>query len=108
MRMQVDAAILQMALIGYQAQLAEINEKMREIQRMLGGTRGGDIPGPDMTSRLSDAGRKRVVAAQRRRWAAYRNSSGPEKEATHAKLAAIMSKARAARWAAAKAKAASA
>jgi hypothetical protein len=63
MQMQIDTETLQMALIGFQSQLADINEKVQEIQRILG-------PGPGRASRLSDAGRKRVVAAQRRRWAA--------------------------------------
>jgi hypothetical protein len=99
MHMKIDDSTLQMALIGFQSQLADINEKVQAIQRILG-------PGPGKASRLSDAGRKRVAAAQRKRWAAYRNSSGAEKEAAKAKVAAAIAKARAVRWAV-KAKAAS-
>jgi hypothetical protein len=94
MPMQIDDSTLHMALVGFRSQLAEINEKVREIQRILG-------PGPGKASRLSAAGRKRVVAAQRRRWAAFHNSSGAEKEAVQAKLAATMAKARAAKAASA-------
>jgi hypothetical protein len=77
MRMQVDTATLQMALIGYESQLAQINAKMEEIRRRLGGTRSngslGDVPGPFVRKRvLSAAARKRIAAAQKKRWSAWR------------------------------------
>ena len=78
--MQVDTTTLQMALIGYQSQLSEINAKMQEIRRRLGGARAaandrgrGDIPGP-VKRVLSAAARRRIVAAQKKRWAEHRKS----------------------------------
>jgi hypothetical protein len=116
--MQVDTTTLQMALIGYQSQLSEINAKMQEIRRRLGGARAavhdrgrGDIPGP-VKRVLSAAARRRIVAAQKKRWAAYRQSGAGAKRdkpkrtmspEAKAKLAANLAKARAARAAKAKA-----
>jgi hypothetical protein len=120
MRTQIDAATLQMALIGYQAQLAQVNEKMQEIQHRLGGRPAatgvrGDVPGPFLRKRhMSAAGRRRIAEAQRKRWAAFHKGAGATKGTVKrtlspeakAKLAANLAKARAVR--AAKAKAASA
>jgi len=85
---QVDTFTLQMALIGYGAQLNEITTKIAEIRRSLG-TRGangggGDLPGPFHRKRvLSASARKRIADAQRKRWAAFHAQSG-----TRAKKAA--------------------
>ena len=104
----------------YQAQLAQVNEKVQEIQRRLGDRRAatgvpGDVPGPFLRNhRMSAAGRKRIAAAQRKRWAAFHKGAGAKKGAAQrtlsceakSKLAANLAKARAAR--AAKTKSASA
>ena len=71
---QIDATTLQMALAGFQSQLAEINAKVREIQRILDS-------GPGRGSRLSAAGHKRIVEAQRKRRAAFHNSAASQKGA---------------------------
>jgi hypothetical protein len=111
MSRQVDTATLQMALIGCQAQLVQLNEKMQEIQRRLGGrpaaTDGrGDVPGPFLRKRhMSAAGRRRIAAAQRKRWAAFHKGARAKKGAVKrtlspeakSKLAANLTKARAAR-----------
>jgi hypothetical protein len=112
MRKQVDTTTLQMALIGYQSQLAQIDAKMAEIRRRLTGAPaangGGDLSAPfGPKRRLSAAARERIAAAQRKRWAAFHAKSGtgakrvkskrtlsPEAKA---KLAANLAKARAAR-----------
>jgi hypothetical protein len=77
MRTQVDTATLQMALVSFQSQLAEINEKVREIQRILG-------PGPGKASRLSAAAREKA-AAQRKRRAAFHKDAGATKAASPTK-----------------------
>jgi hypothetical protein len=71
--MQIDDSTLQMALMGLQSQLAEINEKVREIQRILG-------PGPGKASRLSAVAREKA-AAQRKRRAAFHKDAGAKKKA---------------------------
>src|ERR1051326_785404 len=85
---QVDTSMLEMALVGYRSQLAEIDAKMQHISKQLGGKRpannggGGDIPTPFRAKRrLSAAARKRIAAAQKKRWAAFRaNASGTRKK----------------------------
>jgi hypothetical protein len=75
--MALDIATLQAALVGYQAEVRKIEEKMAEIRKQLGG-RGSatsnrtaaDLP---RTKRvLSAAARKRIAAAQKKRWAEHR------------------------------------
>lgn len=78
----IDIATLQAALVGYHARLEEITTKMAEIRKALG-TRpvrqakgsGGDIPTPFTKPRkkrhMSAAARKRIAAAQKKRWAAF-------------------------------------
>ena len=116
---QVDTSMLEMALVGYRSQLAEFDEKMQQIRKQLGGARaasnggGGHIPTPFRTKRvLSAAARKRIAAAQKKRWAAFRaKASGTRKKTAKkrtlsaeakAKLVANLAKARAARAAKAK------
>ena len=70
MRTQVDTNTLQMALIGYQAQLATIDAKMREIRQRLGraGTvngGGGDVPTPFRAKRTLSAGARKRKSSPR-------------------------------------------
>jgi hypothetical protein len=109
-----DSSTLQAALVGYQHQLIAITQKIAEIRRRLGGRPMSS--GVNGTKRvLSAAARKRIAAAQKARWAAYRagKAASPEQKANRrisaertAALAANLAMARAAR--AAKAKAATA
>jgi hypothetical protein len=79
---QLDTSLLTAALVGYQQQLAEINSKIAQIKKALGGRTviaspdggGGDIPSQfaKRRGRMSAAARKRIGAAQKKRWAAYR------------------------------------
>jgi hypothetical protein len=75
--MNVDPALLRAALIGYENQLAQIENAMAEIRRQLR-TSGGGEAGPASEGRrgMSAAARKRIAAAQKKRWAAYRKSKG--------------------------------
>ena len=77
-RSQEDLTTLQMALVGYQIEKQKIDEKIREIQAQLKGKR---IATPSAVAEkkaagpkrvLSPAARKRIAAAQRKRWAEHR------------------------------------
>jgi hypothetical protein len=74
---QVDASTLQMALVGYRAQAAQVDAKMQDIRKRLRGAGaanggGGEIPTPFKRKRvMSAAARKRIAAAQKKRWAAF-------------------------------------
>ena len=73
-----DLTTLQMALVGYQLERQKIDEKIREIQSQLKGRRGVPSAGPAAKSArgtkrvLSPAARRRIAAAQRKRWAEHR------------------------------------
>jgi dihydrodipicolinate synthase/N-acetylneuraminate lyase len=78
-----NAHLLQAALEGLQAQKERIEEQIREVQSMLGGRSGpravaaaeaGKAGATPTRKRrpLSEAARKRIAAAQKRRWAAFR------------------------------------
>src|SRR5258706_11204739 len=76
-----DRDLLAMALIGYEAQKAKIDEAIRGIQAKLG-HRGPGRPkaaadGAAPAKRtLSVAARRKIAAAQRKRWAAIREGKG--------------------------------
>ena len=77
-----DHSLLRAALVGYEAQLAEITERIAALKKHLGGRSsrggGGDIPTPFKKRggrrRMSAAARARIAAAQKARWAAYRKA----------------------------------
>jgi hypothetical protein len=60
--------VLNAALMGYQQQLNEINEKILDINRMLDGKPNNGNGG----RHISAEGRARIAEAQRKRWAAVR------------------------------------
>lgn len=70
-----DHALLEAALIGYQHQLEQIESKMAELRRQLGGKRTGatakTAATPGKKRQMSAAARKRIAAAQKKRWAEY-------------------------------------
>ena len=77
-----DPTTLAMALVGYELEKQKIDEKIREIRAQLGGrtgsgatTNSGGANGAAGTGRrrtLSASARKRIAAAQRKRWAEHR------------------------------------
>ena len=72
-----DLSTLQMALVGYQIEQKKIEEKIREIQAQLKGRTSSSASAssekPARTKRvLSPAARKRIAAAQKKRWAEHR------------------------------------
>ena len=76
MPMQTDAMLLQMALIGYEAERQKVQTKIDEIQARLGGrsrrmTVNGASGAPKRRT-MSAAARRRIAAAQKKRWAEFR------------------------------------
>jgi hypothetical protein len=67
---QIDSSILEMALVGYQAEYQKIVEKIAAIQRQLGGRLSAvaTTSAPAPKRRLSAAARRRIAAAQKKRW----------------------------------------
>ena len=72
-----DSAVLQMALIGYEAERQKIQDKIAELQAQLNGrskrTRSAMTRAPVKRTRrqMSAAARRRIAAAQKKRWAEY-------------------------------------
>lgn len=81
-----DHTTLQMALVGYEVEKQRIEERIREIQAQLGHGRGrpslsgGSAQNEASPKRrvLSTAARKRIAAAQRKRWAEHRKRVAAE------------------------------
>jgi hypothetical protein len=73
--MKADYALLEAALLGYQAKISEIQEAMAGIRSQLDHS-SGSAPGPVKHGKrkLSAASRKRMAAAQKKRWAEYREA----------------------------------
>jgi hypothetical protein len=70
--MRANSDLLQAALIGYQAELNRIQQAMAEIRRELKPSSDSAPAAPKRTRRkMSAAGRKRIVAALKKRWAEY-------------------------------------
>jgi len=80
-RSSQDLATLQMALVGYQIERQKIDDKIRELESRLKGSRGLSAPSgaapaakkaPRVKRVLSAAARRRIAAAQKKRWAEHR------------------------------------
>jgi hypothetical protein len=90
---QLDPSMLGMALIGYEAERRRIDLKIAEIQGQLGGRTqyvAASTDGAKPRRILSPAARKRIAAAQKKRWAAFHRSKAekpaPKKAAAKRKL----------------------
>ena len=72
-----DAELLAAALVGFEHKRAEIVEKIAELRQRIG---GGAAPGPKAQATkkrtMSAAARRRIGAAQRKRWAELRKKKG--------------------------------
>jgi hypothetical protein len=67
-----DTSLLQMALAGCEVERQKVQEKIAEIKRQLNGRRRKVASTKTGNRRgMSAAGRKRIVAAQRKRWAEF-------------------------------------
>ena len=81
-----DAGFLNAALLGFEQQRSEIQDKIAELRRQLGRRGAGDggsawseaVSAPvRKRRRLSAAARQRIAEAQRKRWAAVRGTAKP-------------------------------
>lgn len=88
-----DTTLLEMALVGYEFEKQKIDEKIREIRAILGGVRtstkvaatspaeparAAKSAGPKKRRTLSAEARKRIAAAQKRRWAEHRKNQAAQ------------------------------
>jgi len=79
MAVHLDRPTLEAALVGYQRQLEDIQGKISELRRRLGG-RAPAAAAPSAAPRparrrrhkMSAEGRARIAAAQRARWAKFK------------------------------------
>lgn len=92
----VDTTLLEAALQGLELQRQKIDEQIREVRSRLGGPRRGPAasrtaaaPARKRRGRrpLSAEARKRIAAAQKKRWAAFRKQTGTKKGAAAKKAA---------------------
>jgi hypothetical protein len=74
---KMDPALLQAALEGLEHRLAETNEKIAEVKKLLKTGEGpGAGPGKSRPKRkMSAAARRRIAEAQKKRWAEFRAKS---------------------------------
>ena len=94
-----DNTLLEMAIVGYQSELDKISARIADIKAQLGQSGPGrpkstatavatatDQATPKKRSTMSAAGRARIAAAQRARWAAQKKQQAqPAKPAEPAK-----------------------
>ena len=93
----VDNSIAEMAIVGYQSELERLSAKIVEIKAQLG-QRGPGRPktaatgtahaGPQQRRTISAAGRARIAAAQRARWAAQKKQQAQPAKPKKRKLSA--------------------
>jgi hypothetical protein len=109
-----DTFLIEAALIGFQQMRRNVEEKIADIRRQLGSGDGTPAAAPSQTGKhtMSPAARRRIAAAQKKRWAAVKAKSKSSKSvqakrtmspAARKKIAAAQRK----RWALLKAKKAS-
>ena len=79
--MAIDTETLQAALIGYQSEQERIESAIADLQARLKGVKppssSAGVPAADMAKprrKLSAAAKKRIAAAQRKRWAEFRRT----------------------------------
>jgi hypothetical protein len=71
-----DSTTLRMALIGYEIERNKIEEKIREVQAALGNSAVPAGPVVRKRRKLSLAARRKIAAAQKRRWAELKKKTG--------------------------------
>ena len=72
-----DATVLEAALEGLELQRQRIEEQVRQVRALLGKGRpsAASTDAAPRKRTLSPAARKRIAAAQKKRWADYRKSN---------------------------------
>jgi hypothetical protein len=89
--MSLDRSTLEAALIGYHHQLDQITKAIADIRAKLGAKAHPPVSvlpedtKPRKTGAMSAAGRKRIAAAQKKRWATFHAKAGTVKPAKRAK-----------------------
>jgi hypothetical protein len=84
-----DPELLNAALVGYEHERAVIVEKIAEIQRQLGNRAAApSTNGAKPRRQMSPATRRRIAAAQQRRWAAFHKAQEPAKKTVTAQKGA--------------------
>jgi hypothetical protein len=84
----VDKTLLEAALSGYERQREDLEAKIAEIRRHLGSAPvavTSTESGSGKKRVINAAARKRMAAAQKKRWAAYRKVQGAPAKAPKAK-----------------------
>jgi hypothetical protein len=82
-----DSTILEMALVGYQIERQKIDDKIRQIEAALKGKKttvaststASEAKTTGRRRVLSPAARKRIAAAQKKRWAEHRKKAAQGK-----------------------------
>jgi hypothetical protein len=76
-----DASLLEAALEGLELQRQRVQEQIQQVRALLGKRRPSQATteaAPARKRQLSSAARKRIAAAQKKRWAEYRKSTKEE------------------------------
>lgn len=93
-----DIELLEAALIGFQHRRDEIEKKIADLRRLIGGHTGsadGNSTGSTQKSRvLSASARSRIAAAQKKRWAAYKAEHGKKRSAPRKRMLSAEGRAR--------------
>jgi hypothetical protein len=77
MAVNADVEILQAALIGLQHMLSQVEQKIEDLRNKVGQPSASfslAAPGAPRKRNLSAEARERIAAAQRKRWAAFKNA----------------------------------
>lgn len=74
-RSNEDQAMLEMALIGYEHERERLDANIAELQARLKGKSAAPAKSAGGKRTVSPTARKRMAAAQKRRWAEYRKKS---------------------------------
>jgi hypothetical protein len=100
-----DNTLLEMAIVGYQSEIEKISAKIADIKAQLGqpgpgrpettvaAATGTDHAAPAKRRTISKAGRARIAAAQRARWAAQKQQPTQPAKPKKRKLSAARLKA---------------
>ena len=101
-----DHDFLRAALIGYEQHLDEINRRITELRARLGNTADGAAAPPKRRT-MTLAGRRKIAAAQRKRWAELKSKKAAQEKPKRKMSAAarkLIGDAARKRWALLKAK----
>lgn len=90
----IDKDLLAMALVGYKAEIARIEAAMAELKARLGsGPADSPAVNPPGKRTLSASARRRIAAAQKKRWAVIKNAKAtPPAEKPKRKMSAAARK----------------